>query len=267
MINAPVASLKDNPLNARRVVSQTGLDELATSLQARGQDIAAIAYIDEAGNICLIDGHRRLEAARIAGIQTLRVEIRERPASDQALYLASRSANTDREPQTPLDDALSWKILLEKKVFESQAALCRALALDTTLVSRTLGLADLPKTLIRMISERPDLMNLRMLDAIKRFVNTVGEEAAEALILEIDREGLSSRDVDNRRKSFERGPIPRKRSDHQTVKYDKGQAIIKRFAGQGRLVVEVSQVTNENDMEYLADKINEAIQQALAHSK
>lgn len=264
VINVPVLNLKDNPFNARRVVSQTGLDELATSLQTRGQDIAALGYIDEQGAVCLIDGHRRLEAARIAGLDTLRVEIRERPANEQELYIASRAANTEREAQTPLDDALSWKILLDKKVFESQVELCRKLNLEPTLVSRTLGLSDLPKTLIRMLSERPDLMNLRMLDAIKRFVNAAGEEAAEALILEIDREGLSSRDVDNRRKAFERGPIPRKRSDHQTAKYEKGQAIVKRFAGQGRLVVEISQVREETDVEHLEAKINEAIRQVLA---
>jgi hypothetical protein len=134
-------------------------------------------------------------------------------------------------------------------------------------VSRTIGLADLPKGIIRMLSERPDLMNLRMLDAIKRFVDGAGEEATQALVLEIDREGLSSRDVDNRRKAAERGPIARQRSDHQTIKYEKGQATIKRFAGQGRLVVEVSQVMEEADVEHLVSKINDAIQLVLAKAK
>jgi ParB family chromosome partitioning protein len=267
VIEAPVNQLRDNPLNARRVVSQAGLEELAASLLTRGQDTAALGYLDEQGNVCLIDGHRRLEASRIAGKETLRVEIRERPGDEQELYLRSRSANTEREAQTPLDDALSWKLLLEKKVFESQAALCRKLTLEPSFVSRTIGLAELPKSIIRMLSERPDLMNLRMLDAIKRFVDGAGEEAAQALILEIDREGLSSRDVDNRRKAAERGPIARQRSDHQTIKYEKGQAVIKRFAGQGRLVVEVSQVAEEGDVEHLANTIYDALQQVLAKSK
>jgi ParB family chromosome partitioning protein len=267
IIDVPVNQLRDNPLNARRVVSQAGLEELAASLLTRGQDAAALGYVDEEDNVCLIDGHRRLEASRIAGRETLRVEIRERPSNEQELYLRSRSANTDREAQTPLDDALSWKLLLEKKVFESQAALCRKVGLEPTLVSRTIGLADLPKGIIRMLSERPDLMNLRMLDAIKRYVDSAGEEATQALILEIDRDGLSSRDVDNRRKAVERGPIARQRSDHQTIKYEKGLATIKRFTGQGRLVIEVSQVAEEGDVEHLAGKINEIIQLVLAKTK
>jgi ParB family chromosome partitioning protein len=267
LLDVPLGQLRDNPLNARRVVSQAGLEELATSLTARGQDTAAQGYLDEEGNVYLIDGHRRLEASRIAGKETLRVEIRERPGDEQELYLRSRLANTEREAQTPLDDALAWKLLLEKKIFESQSALCRKLGLEATFVSRTIGLAELPKAIIRMLSERPDLMNLRMLDAIKRFVDSAGEEAAQALILEIDREGLSSRDVDNRRKAAERGPIARQRSDHQLIKYEKGQATIKRFAGQGRVVVEVSQVAEEADVEHLVSKINDAIQQVLAKAK
>jgi ParB family chromosome partitioning protein len=267
IIDVPVNQLRDNPLNARRVVSQAGLEELATSLRTRGQDTAALGYVDEEDNVCLIDGHRRLEASRIAGKETLRVEIRERPSNEQELYLRSRSANTEREAQTPLDDALSWKLLLEKKVFESQAALCRKVGLEPTLVSRTIGLADIPKAIIRMLSERPDLMNLRMLDAIKRYVDSAGEEATQALILEIDHNGLSSRDVDNRRKAAERGPITRQRSDHQTIKYEKGLATIKRFSGQGRLVIEVSQVAEEGDVEHLASKINEIIQLVLAKTK
>src|SRR5437868_464846 len=84
IIEVPIQELKANPLNARRVISPAGLDELAEGLKARGQDIAATAYFDEESqSICLIDGHRRLEGQRIAGNPTLRVEIRPKPENDQ----------------------------------------------------------------------------------------------------------------------------------------------------------------------------------------
>lgn len=251
--------IKPNPLNARRVSSQAGLDELAESMRERGQDVAALAYTDDQGYICLIDGHRRLDACRLADMPTLRVEIRPKPISEQELYLQSRAANTDREAQTPIDDALAWKILLERNVFPSQAELSARLKVDATVMSRTLGLAELPKTLVSMLAERPALLNLRMLDAIKRFYDAAGEDEAESLIIDVMNKDLSSRDVDARRKAIETGPIKRSRGNNQTYKYEKGSSISKLFPEKGKLVLEVKDLKDEKLVEQLNDELNKVV--------
>lgn len=260
----PIREIKANPFNARRVVSPAGLDELAFGLKERGQDSAALAFLDEHNTFCLIDGHRRMAAAAIAGIDTLRVEIRPRPANDQELYLASRQANKDREDQTPLDDALAWKMLLESKTYASQTELARSLKIDTTLLSRTLGLAELPRMLIGMLTERPSLMTLRMLDALKRYYDAAGEEPTEALILEIISKDLSSRDVDARRISIQKAPVTRARSAIQTVRYEKGNSVVRRFTGQGRLVIEVKNVIAEEDVDRVSEEVNKLLSQLLS---
>lgn len=259
----PTHELKSNPLNARRIVSPAGLDELAEGLKERGQDVAALGYVDETGNVCLIDGHRRLEGCRLVGLP-LRVEIRPRPTNEQELYLASRAANTDREAQTPIDDALAWKMLLERKIFPSQAELARRLNIEPTMLNRTLGLAELPKPLIAMLSDRPALMNLRMLDAIKRFFDVASEEETEALIIEVASKDLSSRDVDARRAAVQKGPSTRVRGNTQAHKYDKGSSIVKRFAGQGRLVLEIKDVVDEKHVDLLQDELNKVVAKYLS---
>lgn len=266
VVDVPIREIRSNHLNARRVTSPASLDEMAKSLLSRGQDIAALGYVDEKGEVCLYDGHRRLEGCKLAEMPTLRVEIRPRPENEQQLYLQSRAANTDREAQTPIDDALAWKLLLEKKVFPTQVALSEKLGVDPTVMSRILGLADLPKTIISMLAERPQLMNLRMLDAIKRFYDVAGEEETETLVIEVANKDLSSREVDARRQSFQSGPVTRVRGNNQTFKFDKGSSVVKRFAGQGRLVLEIKDVKDEKIVEQLNVELAEVVKKYLSPS-
>jgi ParB family transcriptional regulator, chromosome partitioning protein len=261
--DVPTHVIKRNPVNARRVTSQSGLDEFAQKLKDEGQQAAAQAYIDSDGSVNLIAGHRRLEGCIIAGIPTLRIEIRPQPENEQQLYLQSRAENTDRENQTPIDDALAWKLLLERKIFASQVALAEALKVDQTVVSRILKLADMPKPLINMLAERPTLMNLRMLDAINRFLEVAGEEETEKLLIEIVNKDLSSRDVDAKRASIQAGPVSRTRGHTQTLKFEKGKTIIKRFEGQGRLVLEINDVKDEKIIALINTEFQKILEQHL----
>lgn len=260
----PVKEIIQNPLNARRVVSQASLDEFAIKLKQEGQTTAALGYINAEGQVCLIDGHRRLAAIRINEFPKLRVEIRPEPADKKELYKSSRSANKDRENQTPLDDALAWKHLLDTGVYVSQAELAADQGEDITVVSRILGLATLPKSLIGMLAERPAMMNLRMLDALKKFNDVAGEEQTEALILEVASKDLSSRDVDARRVSLQKTPVTRARSAMRTEKYDKGNSILKRFTGQGRLILEIRDVTDEKDIDLLNEELAKVVAKYLS---
>lgn len=267
MLEVPLEKLHTNPFNARRVISQSALDELAATMKDRGQDVAVLAYTDATGKICLIDGHRRLRAAAIAGLKTLRVDMRPQPPDNKALYLASRQANNDREDQTPLDDALGWKMLLENGTYSTQVELAKDVNVSEAVMSRTLSIAEFPKTLINQLGERPSLMNLRMLDALKRYHVQAGDDATEAFILEVVKEDMSSRDVDNHRKSLSKTPVSRARSVVRAFKFDHGNSVIKRFAGQGRLSIEIKNVVKEEDVDSLYDEIEKLLSKHLGKPK
>jgi ParB family transcriptional regulator, chromosome partitioning protein len=262
-VEVPPHLVKRNPINARRLTSQAGLDEFAKELKRDGQQVAAQAYVDGDGSLNLIAGHRRLESC-ILGELLLRVEIRPKPENDQELYLQSRAENTERENQTPLDDALAWKLLLDRKIFSSQVELASKLNVDPTVMSRTLGLADLPKPLMSMLTERPALLTLRMLDAIKKFYDVAGEEETEALVIEVMNRELSSRDVDARRVAKQNGPATRTRGNNQTFRYPNGQCVVKVFAGKGKMVLEVKDVKDEKLIERLNDELNKLVEKHLS---
>jgi ParB family chromosome partitioning protein len=262
VIDAPVKDIKRNPYNARQIVTMEGLDQLAISLR-RGQETAALAFVDSDGNLCLIDGHRRLEASLISDLPTLRVEIRPRPENDQELYLSSRRANDEREGQSPIDDALSWKKLIDKGVFKNQNEIAQRLGIDEGIVSKTFNLTELPSSVVRSLADKPELLNLRMLTAIRQYWKASDDIAAGELILEIEKNNLSSRDVDKKRSSLEHGKSTRVRGVAVPKTFAHGSAVLKRFDDKGTFSVEISAIKDEKRMELLSARINAVLEEVL----
>lgn len=235
VIDAPLARVRSNPLNPRAVYTNTAVDEMATSLSKHGQRVAALGYLDDEDQVVLIEGETRLRGARAAGLETLRIELRPRPQSERELYEMARAANVERRDQTPLDDAIRWKELLAKKVYHTQAALAKALGLGEDQVSRTLSLGALPQKAIIAAAEFPELLNLKMLNALREYHEQQGEEETVELIHEAAKSGLGYRDVVARRKSAAKGPVRRPRSIREPLAYSAAKGEIKTFEEDGRL--------------------------------
>ncbi|WP_322074736.1 ParB/RepB/Spo0J family partition protein [Burkholderia cepacia] len=233
--NVPVGKIKSNPFNPRVVYTASAVSEMAESLQARGQAMSAIAYAEEDGNIVLIEGETRLRGARTAGMPTLRVEIRPKPASDRELYEQARAANVERRDQSPLDDAIKWKELIAKKIYPTQSALAKALTLGEDQVSRTMSLAQLPGRVVQTVAEYPELLSLKMLNAIREFWEVKGEEDTLDLISEAAKSGMGYRDVAARRRAASKGPIKRPRSTREQLTFRGAKGEFKSFEEDGRI--------------------------------
>uniref|UniRef100_UPI003BEF1145 ParB/RepB/Spo0J family partition protein n=1 Tax=Burkholderia arboris TaxID=488730 RepID=UPI003BEF1145 len=231
----PVGKIKSNSVNPRAIYTASSVSEMAESLAARGQGQSASAYQDEAGDLVLIDGERRLRGARTAGLPTLRLEIRPKPASERELYEEARAANVERKDQSPLDDAIKWKELISRKIYPTQAALAKALKLGEDHVSRTLSLAQLPSKIVQAAAEYPELLSLKMLNAIREFWEVKGEDETVGLISEAAKSGMGYRDVAARRKAAAKGTVRRPRStrEHLTFRGAKGE--FKSFEEDGRI--------------------------------
>ena len=231
----PVGKLRSNPLNPRAVYTAAALDDMAQSLSEGGQRISATGYLGDDGDVVLIEGETRLRGARSAGLPTLRVEIKPRPASDRELYEEARAANVERREQTPLDDAIRWKELLAKKVYPTQAALAKALKLGEDHVSRTLSLASLPTRVIHAVAEAPELLSHKMLNAIREFWEAQGDESALELIREAAKNGMGYRDVVARRKAAAAGPVRRPRASREPIVFHGANGELKIFEEGGRV--------------------------------
>lgn len=251
VVEVPLSRIKSNPMNPRVVYTATAVDEMATSLTKNGQRVAALGYIGDGGYCVLIEGETRLRGARAAGRETLRVEIRPRPAGDRELYEQARAANVERRDQTPLDDALRWRELLEKGVYGSQVALARALDVREDTVSRTLSLASLPMRIISAVAESRDMMNLRVLNALREYWVSQGDEETLALIQEAERQGFGYRDIAARRAAAERGPVTRARSEISKVTFKGAKGEIRTFEKDGRVELSIKGLSGQ-DLEALA---------------
>ena len=235
LYDVPVGKLRSNPFNPRAVYTAAAIDDMALSLTEGGQRISATGYLGENGDVVLIEGETRLRGARAAGLATLRVEIKSRPASDRELYEEARAANVERREQTPLDDALRWKELLAKKIYPTQAALAKALKLGEDHVSRTLSLASLPIRVIHAAAEAPELLSHKMLNAIREFWETQGDESAMELIREAAKTGMGYRDVVARRKAAAAGPVKRPRASREPIVFQGAKGELKTFEEGGRV--------------------------------
>jgi len=243
--DVPVGLVKSNPFNPRAVYTNTAVDDMSKSLKSTGQRISATAYVDDQGGVTLIEGETRLRGARSAGLPTLRIEFRPHPTSDRSLYEEARAANVERRDQTPLDDAIKWKELLAKKVYPTQVALAKALELSEDHVSRTLALANLPNRVIHTVAENTELLNHKMLNAIREYWEVLGDESTLELILEVAKNGLGYRDVTSRRKAAEKGPVKRPRSTREVLRYHGAKGELKTFEEEGRMEFTLKGLTPE----------------------
>lgn len=241
----PLGLVKSNPFNPRAVYTSNAVDSMALSLSTSGQRISATGYLDEQGGVTLIEGETRLRGARAAGLSTLRIEIRPRPTSDQQLYEEARSANVERREQTPLDDAIKWTELLAKKIYPTQVSLAKALNVGEDYVSRTLSLAQLPTRVIHAVAEHADLLNLKMLNALREYWEVQGDDATLELIFEVAKTGMGYRDVMARRKAAASGPVKRPRSTRETLSFKGAKGELKSFEEDGRVELSLKGLSPE----------------------
>jgi ParB family chromosome partitioning protein len=135
----------EDPKNERKVFRN--MEGLVASVKAVGlvEPITVIAL--ENGSYQIITGHRRYRAARIAGVETVEVLIRE-PEEEHQHRRKSIVSNVQREDIGPVEMAEALQGLLdEDETIESQVELAEIIGKDKTWVSRMLRILTLPEHL------------------------------------------------------------------------------------------------------------------------
>ncbi|MFI8916456.1 ParB/RepB/Spo0J family partition protein [Streptomyces sp. NPDC053513] len=98
--------------------------------------------IDEGARYIVVDGHRRLEAARLAGATTIRVSVNNNlVATDEALLEAAFVANVHRDDMNPIEQAHALKKLV--KFYGSQNKAAKRLGIGQSTISSKLSILDL----------------------------------------------------------------------------------------------------------------------------
>jgi ParB family transcriptional regulator, chromosome partitioning protein len=181
----PVVAIVPNPQQPRLSFDQTALEELAASIAQHGllQPLVVTPLPD--GDYQLIAGERRLRAARLAGLTSVPVVIKDVSAQEQ-LELALIE-NVQRADLDPIEEARAYAVL-EDQFGLRHGEIAQRVGKSRSTITETLGLLKLPLPVQELVSAG------RLTAGHARVVASLGHEQHEiAAAQHIAAAGLSVR--------------------------------------------------------------------------
>lgn len=144
-----VSSIVPNPHQPRRSFDDASLAELAASIRSTGL-IQPILVRQVGQQYQLIAGERRLRAAKLAGLDSIPVVIRDVDSVTQAQM--GLIENIQREDLNPIDRALGYRTLIEQLGL-TQAELASRMGEDRSSIANFLRLLDLAEPVRHMVRD------------------------------------------------------------------------------------------------------------------
>lgn len=227
LARVPIDKVHDNPFNARQIYDPEAIRELASSLATRGQLVPAPAIVHPTlpGHYILIDGHYRKRALAAAGKKEIDCLIQD-VTDDLELYRRSFLINEQRNAQSPLDNAMAWRRLLDDGLVESADAIGEMLGVSKANVAKTMAFLKLPEAALEKIREAPGKFGLAIGYEISRCAQAMEEGDLLALMARVVAEDLSSRQVEAIRAHIEAKPGRKPKEVSRQYKLREGQAQI-----------------------------------------
>jgi ParB family chromosome partitioning protein len=183
-----IESIVPNRFQPRQEFDAQKLEELAESVRQNGI-LQPLLVSPRGEGFELVAGERRLRAARLAGLRTVPVYVRDVDARE-SLKL-SILENVQREDLNPMEECYGYRRLIEEFGM-TQLDLAQRLGKSRSAVANVLRLANLPEELQRRIR------NGELTSGHARALLSAGsiEEQSELAALVRER-GLSVRDLEN----------------------------------------------------------------------
>lgn len=192
LVELPVKDIRPNPLQPRREVDPTALEELKSSIQQAGllQPIVVRAAPGGAGGFELIAGERRLRACQ--GLGWEKIPAVRRDVDDRTVLTLALIENLQRDDLSPVDEARGYERLIAE--FElTQQDVAIAVGRDRSTVANALRLLKLPDAVLQMLHD-----GLLSVGHARALLALDDPRKVTALAREATSQGLSVRDVEDR---------------------------------------------------------------------
>jgi ParB family chromosome partitioning protein len=155
----PVDKLDPSPDNPRTAFGGDlgDLAELTELIKAQGVLQRLVVCPEADGRYQLVFGHRRLEAAKAAGLAEVPVEVRDYDEAQR--FTAMYGENFGREGLSPLQEAFAYKQALErkrpggKKLFTTRT-LAERVGVSQAKISKYTSIFKLPEHVVAMLTAR-----------------------------------------------------------------------------------------------------------------
>jgi ParB family chromosome partitioning protein len=171
--------IDQNPFNARKIYRSSRVNELAASIGAHGQETPGMATVRD-GRYILAAGHYRLKALKLLGAKTMILMVREH-LTDRELYALSYRENAEREAQSSLDNALSWRDLIDKGIYSSESDIAEATSMSLPNVNKTMAALRLSATVLDLVKEDPKAFAMSALYELALYEEAAGSVKALAI--------------------------------------------------------------------------------------
>ncbi|MBI5044727.1 MAG: ParB/RepB/Spo0J family partition protein [Candidatus Levybacteria bacterium] len=140
MTELETSQLQSNPLQPRGVILQDSLTDLVESIREQGI-LEPIVVARTPAGYQIIAGERRWRAAKILGLQTVPVVIKE--TTPQGMLEMSIVENVQREDLNPIEKALAYKRLIDEFGLGTNEV-AKRVGKSAPAVSNTIRLLSLP---------------------------------------------------------------------------------------------------------------------------
>jgi ParB/RepB/Spo0J family partition protein len=175
-----VKRLIEDPRNERRQF--TGLDELAASIRQFGIVEPLTVTPHEGDTYRIITGHRRFRAAKLAGLSSVEVIIRD-AEEERVTRLKSLVSNVQRQDLNPVDLAEALQGRLEDDGTLTQRKLAHVIGKDEQWISSMLGILRMPRRLLKKLRTSQVPLPYDAVCKIARLTNEDDQKQLVALLL------------------------------------------------------------------------------------
>jgi len=209
VMEVPVDAIVPNPYQPRQSLHPETLEELAASIQEHGLIQPLIVTRVEGESLTqpcyrLIAGERRLEAARMAGLDTVPVIVKE--ATPRQMLEMALVENLQRADLNPLEEATAYRQLIEEFGL-TQEQVAERVGKSRATVANALRLLRLPEEVKR------ELAAGRISEGHARALLALEDESRQSEALHrILKKGLSVRQTEELVRRMQAPPRPKARA-------------------------------------------------------
>ena len=165
----PISDIDEFPDHPFKVLIDEDMEQLVESIKRNGVMTPATVRLKEDGRYELISGHRRKKACELAGLETLKCEVKEL-TRDEAIIIMVES-NLQRSTILPSEKAFAYKMRLEAMKrqagrppkensspvgthLRSDAELAEKVGESRNQIQRYIRLTELVPEILQMVDER-----------------------------------------------------------------------------------------------------------------
>jgi ParB family transcriptional regulator, chromosome partitioning protein len=195
-----IDKIRPNPYQPRKTFDETGLQELAKSIEIHGI-FTPLLVRNSLNGYELIAGERRLRAAKIAGLTSVPAIVVE--FNDQQMMEICLLENIQRENLNVIEEAQAYQKMIEQLNY-TQELLAQRMNKSRTHITNLLRLLRLPSSVQNLVTEGKLSMG-----QVRPLITLEEEYLIKDVANQIMKEDLSARQVEKLLQELKKDPQPK----------------------------------------------------------